>query len=222
MCSSVRHLSKLGGRQPPNCSGWEGALVRRGEGRGPAPNTGFRLSRRPKIKGGVGLSQSHTAFFWGGGCAETPCAVVARIAHVHSLSKRCNTLCGKRVGRSGWEKLGVGWADVPSTRGYSCSKIGAAGNRALANWATGLSSTVAANLAARCGGGVASGLAPLAPCSSLTWCFFARHFNKFGGGQPPAAVAGMGACQVRGGAGPRTKHGVLVQLTPQKTREAWG
>ena len=76
-----------------------------------------------------------------------------------------------------------------------------AGNRAHANWAIGLSSTVAANLAARCGGGAVPGLAPL-------------DFTNLAAGSPPLMVK-MGACQVRGAAGPRTKHGVLAQLTQQ-------
>ena len=65
---NVRHFNKLGGKQP-QLQWLGGALVRRGEGRGPAPNAGFRLSRHPKIKGGVGLTQPHASlvFFWGGG-----------------------------------------------------------------------------------------------------------------------------------------------------------
>ena len=43
-----------------------------------------------------------------------------------------------------------------------------------------------------------------------------RQFNKLGGKQPPTAVAGRGACQARGGAGPRAKHGVSAQPTPEK------
>ena len=54
---------------------------------------------------------------------------------------------------------------------------------------------------------------------SQVFCFSVRRFNKIGGRQPPAAVVGMGACQVRGGAGPRAKHGASAQ--PTHTRKGW-
>ena len=45
---NVCHFNKLGGRHPPTAVVWEGALARCGEGRGPAPNTGFRSNRPTK------------------------------------------------------------------------------------------------------------------------------------------------------------------------------
>ena len=64
-------------------------------------------------------------------------------------------------------------------------------------------------------------LASLAPAATTVhlpdWCFFnVRHFDKLGGRQPPTAVAGRGACQVRGGAGPRAKHGVPSRCPKNK------
>ena len=79
----------------------------------------------------------------------------------------------------------------------------------------GLRSTVAANLAARCGGGAVSGLAPLANSRALPSLVFLHAIStNLAAGSPPLMVK-MGACQVRGGAGPRTKHGALAQLTQQ-------
>ena len=107
----------------------------------------------------------------------------------------------------------------PTPRGViqrQCS----AGNRAHANWAIGLSSTVAANLAARCGGGAASSLAPLAPCSSLTGVF-CTPFQQIWRRAAPLRWLRWALVRCGDGAGPRAKHGVR-SYRPTKTSEAWG
>ena len=76
-------------------------------------------------------------------------------------------------------------------------------NRVHANLATGLRSQVSHH--------------QQQPCSSLLGVSSSvRRFNKLGGRQPPTAVAGRGACQVRGGAGPCAKHGGSAQPTHTK------
>ena len=85
-----------------------------------------------------------------------------------------------------------------------CSSGNSAGNRARANWAIGLSSTVAANRAAanvKEGWSQASRPLQQQPCFSLTGVFFyAPRFSKLGGRRPPAAVVGRGPGAGRGGA----------------------
>ena len=101
--------------------------------------------------------------------------------------------------------MGVSWADDLVLKWKS---FRSAGNRARANWAIGLSSTVAANLAAtnvKDGRSQASRQLQQQPCFSLTGFFCARCFSKLGGRRPPTAVVGMGArCGEGRGPAPNT------------------
>ena len=122
----------------------------------------------------------------------------------------------------------------PTPRGViqrQCS----AGNRARARWATGLSRTVAANLAAS---SVGEGRPQVShrlqrqPCFSLTGVFSHTSFQQTWQQAAPNCSGWDGRLSNAGrGAGPRTKHGASAQPTPSTTgrrgaepapRLAWG
>ena len=156
---------------------------------------------------------------------------------MHHLSKRFNTLCRKRFGRSGWGKLGVGWADVPwrgSTREYGGGtflKTSCASGKnplrrkpcacQLGNWAK--QYCCRQPCGQQCQGGAVSGLTPAAATTVPFphWRFFTRTISaNLAAGGPQLQWLGWGPGAGRGGA-PHPTRG-FGPADPQKNKGGLG